>query len=154
MPSRAPRNRTAYSLLIGIILLASIGYVCGFVALWIRPETVTEVTNPRPTATSVAVLQPTGTLGTLPTQFVPPQPTATQQATPTLAASPTKIPATPTVTTTPTLPPLPTNTLTPIPIPTDTLVPTVAPLPTDTATAPVPTDTATPDPNVTLTAIP
>ncbi|NJM40742.1 MAG: hypothetical protein HC853_08190, partial [Anaerolineae bacterium] len=45
MPSR-PRNRTAYSLLIGIILLASIGYVCGFVALWIRPENPTVVVNP------------------------------------------------------------------------------------------------------------
>jgi hypothetical protein len=153
--SRIGRRRTAYSLLIGIILLTVPCYLLGFGLLWIaRPS---NAQNPfvQPTATFAAVIATsTQNLVATPTQFVPmtatTQTTATNQPTkpPTATLPPT---STPSPTASATLPPPPTETPTPIPLLTDTPAPTVPPLPSDTPlplptltdTVPAPTDTPT-----------
>lgn len=93
------RRRTAYSMLIGIILLTLPCYIIGFVALGIAPRdrstpTPTQMT---PTFLVLATMTNTGatpTLGELPTQFVPPTRTPRQDAsaTPTLIVSATPTP--------------------------------------------------------------
>ena len=162
VPNNVPRrNRVAYSVLIGIILLTVPCYLIGFAALFIlqRPDQ-----NPvlSPTATPAAqatqTRAPTPTLAELPTQFVPPTPSATAP----LTASPvsTQLPSVPTATETPTVPALvtlpppptetPASTATDTPQPSATLTGTATDTPQPSAT--VPTDT--PEPTLTDTPSP
>jgi len=161
------RNRAAYSVLIGIILLTIPCYLIGFAALFIlqRPGAGT---TPTPTATGLPTLAfPTPTLGEVLPGFTPPvvtapsptqpvvpptpnpppgiiPPTATETATPTATAPPT---STATETATPTATPTPTATETATPTPTETPLPTDTPTPDLSTPTPVPTATdATPAP--------
>lgn len=158
---RTGRRRTAYSLILGVILLTIPCYLLGFALLWIaRPN---QSGFQLPTATVAATIPSVATQAPLPatpTQFNPAQASATSPAAPTQTAAArtaTPEPATATAlpTITPTAPPSPTatetatpplpptDTATPIPLPTDTLAPLV-PLVTDTPG--LPTDTPTPAP--------
>ncbi len=138
------RNRAAYSVLIGIILLTIPCYLIGFAALFIlqRPSAGANAT-PTPTATGLPTLAfPTPTLGEVFPGFTPPiiAPSPTRPtAPPTPNTSPVII--LPTATPTATEPPTPTATETATPTATFTITPT--PTPTET---PLPTDTLTPDP--------
>ncbi len=162
VPDNAPRrNRVAYSVLIGIILLTIPCYLLGFAALVIlqRPNQnplVASTASPAQQATETRPATPT--LADLPTQFVPPT------ITPTGLPSPTRGLPTPTHTPTPTETPTATPTHTPTATPTETptTTPTLAP-PTDTPApvdtpiptlTPTPTDTPTPTAEPTSTPMP
>ena len=138
------RNRAAYSVLIGIILLTIPCYLIGFAALFIlqRPSAGANAT-PTPTAAGLPTLAfPTPTLGEVLPGFTPPVFVAPSPTRPTAPPAPNPSPviilptATPTATETPT----PTATETATPTATFTNMPT--PTPTET---PLPTDTPTPD---------
>ncbi|WP_206156739.1 hypothetical protein [Candidatus Roseilinea sp. NK_OTU-006] len=168
VPDNAPRrNRVAYSVLIGIILLTIPCYLLGFAALVIlqRPDQDLLAAPTASPAQPLAETRPaTPTLADLPTQFAPPTitpismpsptrvlpiPTHTPLPTETPTATPTETPtATPTAT--PTHTPTATATATLVP-PTDTPLPTDTPIPT---LIPTPTDTPTPNSEPAITPMP
>lgn len=154
MTERTGRKRTAYSLIIGVILLTVPCYLLGIGLLWIaRPNVIGSIvpTEAPAIATLPPPISPTQALLATPTQFTPPtapmtapaatlKPGVTRTATQPATATPQ-----PTLTFTPSPTAPPTDTATPIPFVTDT--PPPPPPPTDTATAtalPLPTDTLAP----------
>lgn len=136
----SPRRRTAYGVLISIIVATIPCYCMGGWALvqgFPKPNV-----PPALVETATPVLEPTPTQQPVPTV----EPTPTQEPTLTLEFTPTQ---SPTATETPTV--LPTETETPVP----TETATVTPEPTETPTwTPVPTETPTPALTATSTSTP
>lgn len=120
------QNKTAFSLLLMVLVLASISCSVGTLLVRAPTPTLQATRTPRPTFTFTPDWTPTST----PTQTftpspVPPTPTQTPEATPTPEVPPTDVP-------TDTPVPPPTNTPGPPPPPTDTPVPegpTATPVP-------------------------
>lgn len=145
LSDRVGRRRAAYSLIIGVILLASVCYVLGFALLWIArpggpgvaPSTAPVATLAPPNTAAPAVLPST------PTQFVPVVMTVTKPGATALPASATAPAPVTIVPATPTMTPPPTVTFTPSPPPTVTATPIPFP-PTDTPVPFPPTDTPAP----------
>lgn len=141
-PNTGSRRRTAYSVLIGIILLTIPCYLIGFAALFILRQPDAPISAAATATPAIAqTLAPTPTFGSLPTQFVPP--TASPAAT---SPIPTAVVATAPVIDTPS----PTPTYTPSPTFTPTLeIPLASPTPIPVVTVILP-DTPTPSPFPTL----
>jgi len=143
------RNRAAYSVLIGIILLTIPCYLIGFAALFIlqRPSAGAGATL-TPTARGLPTLAfPTPTLGEVSLGFTPPV-IATSPMWPTIPPTPNKPPVTiprpakPTATATETA--TPTATASPTPTATETATLTATFTNTPTSTEPLPTDVSAP----------
>ena len=149
-PSR--RNRVAYSVLIGIILLTIPCYLVGFAALFILQRPGSEASaSPTPTSRGLPTLIfPTPTLGALLPGFTSPivMPSPVRPTLPPVSNPPTTTEVElPTAIATDTPTPIATDTATPLPTPTD--IPSPTPTETETPTPGPEVETPTPVPPAT-----